>query len=303
MSEFVSILDTPFLREWEERQASPVEAVPTPLDMWNRLCGDDGGGVGIPPGWFVTIGGNPGYGKSLFGLILALAALIARLSVGFMSLEMSPEQLAARLYAMATGTNIKELERGDGFSIERFASVRQQLQRIQLDSGMADFFVNRDPIHRVADLLEHMNLLRTQAGVRFFVVDFLQLVGTGDEESIYRQVSEVVNSLRLFARKYQVTVIGLSQFNRGTSSNYEQSPRCQGLHGGMSIEAASDQVLLLDHSRFERDKVNPYLARTWLILDKNRHGFRGSIPIEWDHRTLTLREALPDEEAEWPGAR
>ena len=102
MSEFVNVLDGPFLREWEERQASPVEAVPTPLESWNRMSGDDGGRIGIARGWFVTVGGNPGYGKSVLALNLSYSALAARESVGFISLEMSPEQLADRFYAIAT---------------------------------------------------------------------------------------------------------------------------------------------------------------------------------------------------------
>ena len=68
----------------------------------------------------------------------------------------------------------------------------------------------------------------------------------------------------------------------------------------MSLEANSDQVVLLDHSRYEQDPLKSHLARTWMVLDKNRHGPRGSFPVEWDYRTLSIREALPDEEAEWP---
>ena len=302
MSEFVNVLDGPFLREWEERQASPVEATPTPLASWNRMCGDDGGRVGIARGWFVTLGGNPGYGKSVIALNMAYFALVARESVGFISLEMSPEQLAARFYAIATGTNIRELERGDGFSREGFGTVREKLQRIQLDAGLADFFVNRDPLHHVTDVLAHMEALR-KATVKWFVVDYMQLVGTGDDENIYKQTTEVATALRLFAHKNQVTVLGLSQFNRRTSADYSQSPRAQALHGGMSLEANSDQVALLDHSRYEQDGLEPHLARTWLIIDKNRHGPRGSIPIEWNYKTLSIREAREDEEDQWPGAK
>ena len=300
MTDFANILDAPFLREWEERQASPVEAVPTPLAAWNKFCGDDGGRVGLARGWFVTIGANPGFGKSVLALNLAYSALAARESVGFISLEMSPEQLAARSYAIATGTNIRELERGEGFSRERFGTVCEKLQRIQLDAGLADFFVNRDPLHKVGDVLAHMDALRTSATVRWFVVDYLQLVGTGDDESIYQQVTEVATSLRLFANEHQVTVVGLSQFNRRTSADYTQSPRAQALHGGMSLEANSDQVILLDHSRYEQDPLRSHIARTWMVLDKNRHGPRGSFPVEWDYRTLSIREAQPDEESEWP---
>lgn len=36
------------------------------------------------------------------------------------------------------------------------------------------------------------------------------------------------------------------------------------------------------------------------LLETNGHGAQGEIPIHWDYRSLTVREALPDEEDEWP---
>tara|TARA_Y100001960_G_C14366910_1_gene677175 strand:+ start:59 stop:280 length:222 start_codon:yes stop_codon:yes gene_type:complete len=70
-----------------------------------------------------------------------------------------------------------------------------------------------------------------------------------------------------------------------------------GLFGGMILEASCDLILLLDHSRYERDGNT---AKTWLIVAKNRHGPTVEIPIEWDYRTLSIREADPDEESSWP---
>ena len=70
-----------------------------------------------------------------------------------------------------------------------------------------------------------------------------------------------------------------------------------GLFGGMILEASCDLILLLDHSRYEREGNT---AKTWLIVAKHRHGPTVEIPIEWDYRTLSVREADPDEEYRWP---
>ena len=70
-----------------------------------------------------------------------------------------------------------------------------------------------------------------------------------------------------------------------------------GLFGGMILEASCDLIALLDHSRYERDQNT---ARTWLIIAKNRHGPTLEIPIEWDYRTLSVREGDPHEEHLWP---
>ena len=74
------------------------------------------------------------------------------------------------------------------------------------------------------------------------------------------------------------------------------------LWGGTSLESNANQVILLDHSRIERDALHLHLMRTWLYLDKNREGpNRVNIPVEANFRTGIWREARPDEEARWPG--
>ena len=102
------------------------------------------------------------------------------------------------------------------------------------------------------------------------------------------------------ARSKNVVTIGLSQFNRGTSGNYNESPRVQGLFGASGLENDAHQVALIDHSRYEKVEGG---ARAWLLLAKNRHGPEIEIPVWFSHRTLVVEEARPDEEHLWPGAK
>jgi replicative DNA helicase len=298
-SDIVSILSRNFLDEFARQQSTPIDAIRTPLGSWNDVCKDDGGSVGIAKGWFVVIGGNPKFGKSILALNLAATAMTQGESVGFVTLEMSARQLAVRFYAMATGFDVTELEKS-GFSDENFERVKAALDPEGLMLQGADFYVNTTPLTQLAEVLAAMEAMRNQTPpVRFFVVDYLQLVGLGDEESINRQVSEVTTHLRHFALRQQVTVIALSQFNRATSRDYSQPPRAQGLHGGMIVEASADQVVLLDHSRYTKDVQRPHLACSFLIVDLNRHGPAGTIPIEWNYQTLRIREGDPHEESRW----
>jgi replicative DNA helicase len=94
----------------------------------------------------------------------------------------------------------------------------------------------------------------------------------------------------------------LSQFNRVTSSNYTESPRCQGLFGSQVLESSADVCLLVDHSKVIRDLSGSGSFRSYLILDKNRHGrSQVSIPFEISMGTLRAREGMEDEVAEyWP---
>jgi replicative DNA helicase len=283
--------DPTFRASFARRQQQPVDAVPTHLPGLNRLCRDDGGGQGLARGWLVTIGANPGFGKSAMALNLAAQALDRGEPIAYVSLEMTIGQVAARYYAIKYNRPIAKLERGsfDQVAWEEIEANADQLPPLyapdKIDGRWEDVVAFVKECH--------------EKGCRWMVLDYLQLVQIGDEDNINRAITNVTTDLRAWAANEGVTVVVLSQFNRTTSSEYRARPRCQGLWGGMILEASSDMVLLLDHSRYERDN-DKHIARTWLIVDKNRHGPVGDLPVLWDYRTLRMREGLEDEIDDWP---
>ena len=285
------INDPAFWKTFSERQMSPVDAVPTHLPGLNALCRDDGGGKGFARGWFVTLAGNPGFGKSAMAHNLASMAQTFGESVGYISLEMSATQLAARFYSIHSGTPIAKLERG-GFSMDAWRGTMAHLNR--MPSLWVPGEVSTDWESVVAFVKDCHD-----KGCRWFVLDYLQLVQMGDDEKINRAITQIVTDLRAWAVNSGCTIVCLSQFNRTTSAEYKLPPRSQGLWGGMILEASSDMVLLLDHSRYER-KPGASTAMTYLIIDKNRHGPVGELPIMWDYRSLKMREGEPDETQAWP---
>lgn len=292
----MNIVSEDFSKLYVERAVAPVDAVPTPFGTVNASCRDDGGGIGLARGWFVVVGGNPGHGKSIMALNLAAEALRHGEPVGYGSLEMSRFQLASRFYGIYSGEPVWQLERG---KFNRLAWDRAFAKAKAAPSEDKPYLAVPDVIYSLAQLLEWMEKEREFRWVRWFVVDYLQLVGVGDDDEINRRVTEVTTHLRAFAMRTSSVVVALSQFNRATSGNYGESPRPQGLHGGMILEASADLILLLDHSRSERDQDN---GRTWMLLAKNRHGPLGEIAIEWDYTNLRVRECIPAEEPhDWPG--
>lgn len=278
-----------------EELNQPVDAIATPFPTWNRQCRDEGGGVGLAMGWHVIVAGSTGHGKSLLALNMAAKAIKAGQIVAFMSLEMSTAQLASRLYAMLTDTDVRLLERGNTPPPE----VERCLCEIHESTG-GRFLTNEEPIFEISKIQGQLRYWAEEKGARLFFVDYLQLATSQDAESLYREVSNISSSIREFAKRMNVVTVGLSQMNRQTSGDRYNTPAVQGLIGSSSLENDSDQVLLLDHSRYERG--DDRTAKTFALLSKNRHGGQGEIPIEWDYRTLQVREALPDEEVEWPTA-
>jgi KaiC/GvpD/RAD55 family RecA-like ATPase len=280
---FDSVSGDTLLQLLDEKLA-PIDAVPTMLPLWNLACHGGGGGVGLARGWFVTIGANTGTGKSLIGLNLAHHAIEHGEVVTFISLEMGRSELATRFLSIASGEPVVELEQGPRFSTDTFRRARHAVDAIRERTG-GHLLVNRRPLSKLSDVTACIKHYHESYGSRYYVVDYLQLAWTANAHSINDRIELVAHQLRDLTHSLNVTMVALSQFNRQTSAARSERPVAQGLMGGSAIENDSHQVLLFDHSRYERQGEG---ANTFLIIDKNRHGGVSDIPVRWDYRTLRL---------------
>ena len=265
---------------------APVDAVPTPLDQWNRVCGSSGGGVGIAKSWLITIGANTGTGKSLIGINLAARAIEHGETVTFLSLEMGRSELATRLLSVVSNESVVGLEQGPAFDQAAYSRAARSLNEIRERTG-GHVLVNRRPLSRMADVAACIKHHAEVSGSSYFIMDYIQLASVSNLVSIHDRIEAVSHQLRELAQSLNVRMVTLSQFNRQTSAARSERPISQGLMGGSAIENDSHQVLLFDHSRFTRAGN---LADTWLIVDKNRMGGVCDIPVQWDFRTLRLTQ-------------
>lgn len=297
--EFVNLLDPDYIESFRDRQHKPVDSVPTPFPGWNAVCGGDGGREGLARGWFVVVGGNPKRGKTLLSLNMAIPPLSKTAEpVVMMSLEMGDPELAARFYAMLGQQKVYTLERGRSFSDDALDAAVGKIRQMPVSNGLPRFFVNAEPIFDLQTVLGYMQDLHDRHGVRWFIIDYLQLVSMDDDDEAVRTCTRAVKEFRRFAKLTGSVVIALSQFKRTVSEDYTSSPMPQGLFGGGAIEQTADQIALIDHSLFTYDRTHN-VARTWLRLT-NRHGQHGDFPILWNYNDLTCREGLADEESDWP---
>lgn len=285
-------LSGPVLEALKDEKLQPIDAVPTMLPLWNTLCRGGGGGQGLARGWFVSIGANTGTGKSLIALNLAAEAIRHGEVVTFLSLEMGRSELATRFMAIASGEPVNLLEQGPSFNPAAFDRASNYLDDVRATMG-GYILVNRRPMSKLGEITQCLRYHAETSGSRYFIVDYLQLAWTQAGHSITERIELVAHQLRDEALKHNVTLVALSQFNRSTSAARAERPVAQGLMGGSAIENDSHQVLLFDHSRFERHGMT---GRTWLIMDKNRHGPVEDMPVEWDYTTLRLNPRVPTTE-------
>jgi replicative DNA helicase len=301
VSEFPDLLSVSQAHAHFERYNNLPPAVVTPFPALNAACKGFGAGRGFAMGWYIVIGGDTGQGKSLIALQLAAEAAGVGHTPGFFSFEMAEYEIRNRFYAQALGIEARDLEPGPHFMEATKERVLEKLRVIRDKSGGQSFYVQDQIEPDIGRVLGRMDL-HLKFGCDIFVVDYLQLLEDRRSVGMAQEIQRISASMRDFAHQNEVLVVGLSQYNNEGGNNHQSPPHVGHLYGGRRIAQDSDLTLLLDHSRYERDAMNRDIARTWMMLPKNRHGPSGmEIPIEWNYRHLVAREAMPDEITRWPG--
>jgi replicative DNA helicase len=271
--------------ELARKHEQPVtDAIPTPFAAWSQACRMDGGGVGLAPSWHITMAGASGSGKSALALNLACCAIRAGIPALYLSYEMSRPQLVTRFLGIFSGCDIMHLERGKQFQRSTFMEAAECWR----NGAKANLFIVERPARTVAGMLALLTDAVETFGCKLLIVDYVQLVGLTDHDDIFGRTQRVSATLQETAQRMNVTTVGLSQFNRSQSFNRKEEPVNEGLAGGSALENDSDQVVLLDHSKYER--LDPVTAKARLLLSKNRHGPTVRIPVKWDYRNLRVSD-------------
>lgn len=288
------------VREHFRNVAQPIEALETPLESWNEVCNDDGGGVGIAREWLVLIGGPPGAGKTLLAMNVASGAMRSGQSVGFVKLEMSDQQIRSRFYAIVTGRRAKMFQKRPGRQQDIAPEAKQSIRDAWDDlPDEADLLYNRFTLRQKDDALREMAHWALDKGVETFVVDFVQRIRT-EGSDLRRRFQEIAGDLADLAEQLRIRVIGVSQLKNSAADEImqgERSPTQHDLYGGMAVAQEANQTIMLDHSEYTRPVpgMGSRYAHTIASVVKNKHGDSPDIPIEWDYQCLRVRERRPDE--------
>ncbi|MHA3682808.1 replicative DNA helicase [Leucobacter sp. HY1908] len=249
---------------FEQLRSGAADAAPT---LWSKLNAYIGG---LRPGCLYVVGARPGVGKTVVGLNLA-AGLAESRSVGFVSLEMSEEELRRRLLSAEATVHLGGLLDAN-LSVsdwEALSAAEGRVRALRLSVY--------DQASSLSQVLSYARTLHRRGGLGLLVVDYLQLMkGDGRAESRQVEVSEFSRALKLLAKELQIPVVALSQLNRESAGRKGGEPKISDLRESGSLEQDADVVLLL-HRDEER---KPGLLK--IAVAKNRHGRPGDFTLNWE---------------------
>ncbi|MGC1495216.1 MAG: replicative DNA helicase [Sulfitobacter sp.] len=215
--------------------------------------------------------------------------------VGFYSLEMSAEQLAARILSEAAEIPSQQIRSGDMTEVEfrRFVDAAKALEACPL-------FIDDTPALPISQLAARARRLKRTHGLDVLIIDYLQLVrGTGKNESRVNEISEITMGLKAIAKELDIPVIALSQLSRQVENREDKRPQLSDLRESGSIEQDADVVMFVFREEYYKEREKPgdhdleamarwqeemerLHGRAEVVIGKQRHGPIGTVDLSFE---------------------
>jgi replicative DNA helicase len=229
-------------------------------------------------GELIIIAARPGMGKSALALRLCMKqAGMFKVPSAFFSLEMSNQSLVDRMISMESELMTKNI---------RFRKLddwqyKQMINKVER-SGLIDF-----PLYLVDDCFTIQQIrnraikLVDEFGVKFIVVDYLQLASVSDSNKSStreNEVSAISRALKMLSKELNVPIIALSQLSRAVEiRGGDKRPKLSDLRESGSLEQDADIVAFIyrpEYYGIDKDEGGFPLTvgYTEFIVAKNRNG-------------------------------
>ena len=248
------------------------DALAESFDRLDELHKTAGGLRGIPTGFtdldnvlagmqnsnLLILAARPGVGKTSLALNIAQhAAVEQKIPIGFFSLEMSQEELVDRLLVAQADIDAWRLKTGR-LSETDFASLSDAMGQL----AEAPFYVDDTPGMSIMEMRTKARRLQAEHGVKFLVVDYLQLAHSRNLENRVQEISEVSMGLKNLARELRIPVLALSQLSRAVEHRGVRRPQLADLRESGGIEQDADVVMFLYREDEEKlDNCKLYIAK------------------------------------------
>ena len=219
--------------------------------------------------------------------------------VGFFSLEMSAEQLAARILSEASEVPSEQIRRGDMTEVEfrRFVEAAKSLESCPL-------YIDDTPALPISQVAARARRLKRTHGLDVLMIDYLQLLkgsAKSSEGNRVQEVSEITQGLKAIAKELNIPVIALSQLSRQVESREDKRPQLSDLRESGSIEQDADVVMFVYRDEYYKEREKPgdhelekmaawqqvmeqVHGKAEVIIGKQRHGPIGSVELSFEGR-------------------
>lgn len=239
----------------------------------------------------IIIAARPGQGKTALALsITHHTSVLNNHPCAWFSLEMDGVQLVRRLAAIESGIN-HQVIRGGQTSTDEYKTLSKGIEKI----CKAPIYIEDRTSINIRDIRTRSNLLKKRHGIKYIVVDYLQLMSPVFRgQNREQEISEISRSLKNLAKELKIPVIALSQLSREVEKRPGKMPQLSDLRESGGIEQDADEVIFIMRPEYygmtEDVKIGkteyPVQNLAILKIDKNRHGEPTNIAVNFNGPTM-----------------
>ncbi len=218
-------------------------------------------------------------------------------AVGFFSLEMSSDQLAARILSMECSINATKFRTGQLNEAEW-----EVLATRSAEISKMPFFIDDTPALSISAIRTRARRMVRKNNLSLLVVDYLQLirgVSARSGDSRVQEVSEITQGLKAIAKEFNIPVLALSQLSRAVEQRQDKRPQLSDLRESGSIEQDADVVAFIFRESYYKERERPsednvvefqkwkndmqqVAHKAEVIIAKQRNGPVGSVDLFFD---------------------
>jgi replicative DNA helicase len=262
----------------------------TTSERIEQLYANEGNIIGVPTGYtdldkmtngfqrsdLIIVAARPSVGKTAFALNIAQnVAVRAAMPVAIFSLEMSKDQLVQRMLSAEGFIDGHKLRSG---ALEEDDWPKLSMAMSSL--GNSPVYIDDSPGITIPEMRSKLRRLKTQVGLGFVVIDYLQLVHgrRSSGENRQQEISEISRNLKQLARELEVPVMALAQLSRSVEQRQDKRPMLSDIRESGSIEQDADIVAFL----YRDDYYDPESERknvVEILIAKQRNGPTGKVEL------------------------
>ncbi len=248
--------------------------------------------TGFQGGELIILAARPGMGKTALALnMAAYAASTTDKAVAIFNLEMPAEMLVNRMIASVGQIDSYKLQTGNMQENDwkRYNEAISQL-------GETNTFIEDNAGITATEIrAKCRRLANSENGLALVIIDYLQLVSSGNRrvESRQVEVSEISRSLKTMALELNVPVIALSQLSRSAEKRESNQPMLADLRESGSLEQDADMVLFINRKDYyEKKDINSKIVPAELTIAKHRKGGLGTVDLLLDLPMLSFKNVI-----------
>ncbi len=233
---------------------------------------------GLQPSDLLVLAARPSMGKTALALNIGQNVAKKGKSVGIISLEMSKEQLVERMFCSLLAVDSWKMRTGrltdDDFG--KIGGIMDELNSMKI-------YIDDSIGNSISELKAKARRLKMESGLDFLIVDYLQLMSSGNSgfnSNRVQEISEISRSLKALARDLSIPILALSQLSRAVELRPSKVPQLSDLRESGAIEQDADVVLMMYREDYYEEDTERK-GMTDLYIRKHRNGPIGHIELSF----------------------